>query len=76
VPLDMADHAGRAGGTLRLASGGRMLPIQPLEIGGLLVIQHLPEIVVVLHFPRSPTVGPPATRAGSLREGVEPPGQG
>ena len=45
----MARHAGGASGTLRLATRRRVLAIQPFELGGLLIIQHAPEIVVVFH---------------------------
>ena len=45
----MARHARGANRTLRLATRRRVLAIQPLELGGLLVVEHAPEIVVVFH---------------------------
>jgi hypothetical protein len=49
VLFHVARHARGANGTLRLATRRRVLAIQPLDLGGLLVIEHAPEIVVVFH---------------------------
>lgn len=45
----VARHARGASGTLGLAACGRVLAIQPLELGGLLMLEHASEIVVVFH---------------------------
>lgn len=85
MPLDVAHHSGRAGRTLRLATSRGMLPIQLFELGGLLVIEHLTDIVIVLQFrahlvsihgslaPTSPARGPRASgRRMRRRSGVAP----
>jgi hypothetical protein len=53
VLFHVARHSGGASGTLRLATCRWVLAIKPFELGGLLVIQHAPEIVVVFqaHVP-------------------------